>query len=232
MDRFSTVGIVAAMEVELELLRSSLEEVRTISLASGTCYMGRIGNHTVAAVLCGIGKVSAALAVQELIDRFQPDCVINTGCAGGIAEGIKIGDIVISDQVSEWDLDSTALGLPRGYVCSLNTADIPADKALSDRIAAAVPEGMTVRTGRIVSGDQFVSRQEQRDIILGTFPDALCAEMEGAAVGHVCAQNRVSFSIIRCMSDTADHQSNVDFYDFAAGAGRTCNRILMKLLSD
>ena len=232
MDRFSTVGLVAAMESELELLQSSLEDAETILFASGTCYKGRIGSHAVAAILCGIGKVSAALAVQELIDRIRPDCVINTGCAGGIAEGMKIGDIVVSDRVSEWDMDATAIGLPRGYICSLETADIPADKALADRIASAVPEGMTVRTGRVVSGDQFVSRQEQRDIILEAFPDALCAEMEGAAVGHVCAQNRVPFCIIRCMSDTADHQSEVDYSEFSAEAGRTCNRILMKLLSD
>ena len=99
-------------------------------------------------------------------------------------------------------------------------------------IAAAVPAGVTVRTGRIVSGDQFISRQEQRDVILGAFPDTLCAEMEGAAVGHVCAQNRVPFCIIRCMSDTADHESELNFNEFADKAGRTCNRILMDLLSE
>ena len=232
MKRFATVGIIAAMEGELELLRGSLQEAEEIPFASGTCCKGKIGNHAVAAVLCGIGKVSAALAVQEMIDRIRPDCIINTGCAGGIAEGIGIGDIVVSDTVSEWDLDLTAIGIRRGFISALETADIPADRTLSDRIASAVPDGMTVRTGRIVSGDQFISRKEQRDIILEAFPDTLCAEMEGAAVGHVCAQNRVPFCIIRCMSDTADHQSEVDFSEFAAEAGRTCNRILMRLLSD
>ena len=232
MNRYKTVGIIAAMEGEMELLRNSLEEAEEISFASGTCYKGKIGKHTVAAILCGIGKVSAALTVQEMIDRIRPDCVINTGCAGGIAEGLKIGDIVVSDKVSEWDLDITALGIRRGYISALDTADIAADSRLSERIASAVPESMTVRTGRIVSGDQFISRQEQRDVILGAFPDTLCAEMEGAAVGHVCAQNRVPFCIIRCMSDTADHESEVNFNEFANKAGRICNRILMDLLSE
>ncbi len=232
MERFKTIGIVAAMEGELELLRNRIDGAETIPFASGMCYTGKIGNHTVAAILCGIGKVSAALTVQEMIDRIHPDCVINTGCAGGIAKGIKIGDIVVSDRVSEWDLDLTSLGISRGYIGTLKTADIAADKALSEMIAAAVPAGVTVRTGRIVSGDQFISRQEQRDIILSSFPDTLCAEMEGAAVGHVCAQNRVPFCIIRCMSDTADHESGVNFGEFADKAGRICNRILMDLLSD
>ncbi|MBQ3663652.1 MAG: 5'-methylthioadenosine/adenosylhomocysteine nucleosidase [Clostridia bacterium] len=232
MNRYKTVGIIAAMEGEMELLRNSLEEAEEILFASGMCYKGKIGNHTVAAILCGIGKVSAALTVQEMIDRIRPDCIINTGCAGGIAEGLKIGDIVVSDKVSEWDLDITALGIRRGYISALDTADIAADSRLSERIASAVPKGMTVRTGRIVSGDQFISRQEQRNVILGAFPDTLCAEMEGAAVGHVCAQNRVPFCIIRCMSDTADHESEVNFNEFADKAGRTCNRILMDLLSE
>ncbi|MDO4491329.1 MAG: 5'-methylthioadenosine/adenosylhomocysteine nucleosidase [Lachnospiraceae bacterium] len=224
------IGIIAAMEVEMLLLKEQIEDRKTETIAGTEFYSGRIGEYEVVLIRCGIGKVSAALSAQAMILRYQPDCIINTGCAGALARGLEIGGMVISDATVEWDIDMLAIGLPRGIVTSMNAVKMQADTSLSNWIQTGIPEDMQLVRGLVVSGDQFISTQQQRDIILGAFPEAQCAEMEGGAIGHVCAQNGVPFSVIRCMSDTADGDSEVNFPAFVKEAGKKSAEILMKLL--
>ena len=228
-DKRQRAAVIAAMESEMQMLREALEEAETVVTAGGTYYIGRIGSTDVILMQCGIGKVSAALGAQAVISGFAPDYVINTGCAGGIGRGLQIGDIVIASEAAEWDLDITALGYPRGYIDSLGGVRIEADRGLGARIAEHIPAGVQVRHGLIVSGDQFISTDEQRAIILESFPDALCAEMEGAAIAHVCRQNGVPFAVIRSLSDTADSGSTVDFTEFSEQAGRQSAGILIEM---
>ncbi len=224
------IGIIAAMEVEMELLRAQMRNLQIEKTAGMEFYSGQIGEYEVTLMQCGIGKVSAALGAQAMILKFQPDCIINTGCAGALAKGLQIGEMVISDSTVEWDIDLLALGMPRGYVSSMNAVEMKADSDLADWIISAIPKELPVRKGLVVSGDQFVSRPEQRSIILEAFPDALCAEMEGGAIGHVCAQNQVPFCVVRCMSDTADGDSEVNFAVFVKEAGEKSAEILLSLL--
>lgn len=229
------VGIIAAMEVETNLLCQALKSPVVKCIAGVDLWEGVIGNHEVAVMLCGMGKVSAALGAQALIDDFHPDYLINTGCAGGIGKGLVVGDMVLSDRTAEWDLDITVLGLPRGFVSSLNGVYAEADATLNSMIRAAYEADLAgtetkVLEGLVVSGDQFVSSDAQRELILGSFPDALCTEMEGAAIGHVCAQNKVAFTVVRCMSDTADSHSEMDFPSFAKLAGEKSAKLLIKML--
>lgn len=231
MKEIKTLGIIAALEVEVNLLKNALNNINTVKCAGTDIYTGTIGKCNVVLMQCGIGKVSAALGAQAMISRFQPDCIINTGCAGGIAKGIKIGDIVLSTSTAEWDMDTTALGDPRGYIYALGTAVVKANEEIASLIEKFVPSDISVFKGLVASGDQFVSSDEQRKIILGSFPEALCAEMEGASVGHVCAQNNVPFCVIRCMSDTADGDSKVDYVEFSKKAGETSAKILIDMLN-
>ena len=231
MKEIKTLGIIAALEVEVNLLKNALNNINTVKCAGTDIHTGTIGKCNVVLMQCGIGKVSAALGTQAMISRFQPDCVINTGCAGGIAKGIKIGDIVLSTSTAEWDMDTTALGDPRGYIYALGTAVVKANEEIASLIEKFVPSDISVFKGLVASGDQFVSSDEQRNIILGSFPEALCAEMEGASVGHVCAQNNVPFCVIRCMSDTADGDSKVDYVEFSKKAGETSAKILIDMLN-
>ncbi len=224
------IGIIAAMEEEMLLLKSRIQGLETEKIAGTEYYAGTIGDFEVVLMQCGIGKVSAALGAQAMILRYQPDCIINTGCAGAVAKGMKIGDMVISNATVEWDMDLIALGLPRGFISSVNCVEMKADQQLADWIITAVPEEMNTRKGLVVSGDQFVSKPEQREIIMGAFPQALCAEMEGGAIGHVCVQNDVPFCVVRCMSDTADGDSDVNFAAFVKEAGEKSAAIILSLL--
>ncbi len=225
------IGIIAAMEVEMQLLKAQIQDLQTEKIAGMEYYSGRIGGYEVVLMQCGIGKISAALGAQAMILRYQPDCIINTGCAGALARGLQIGAMVISDRTAEWDMDLIALGMPRGFITALNRVEMEANPAIADWILSAIPETVQSCRGLVVSGDQFVSRQEQRSVILGAFPDARCAEMEGGAIGHVCAQNQVPFCVVRCMSDTADGDSEVNFAVFVKEAGEKSAEILLSLLN-
>ena len=223
-------GIIAALQYEEDLFRAELSNVKKITLLNKPAYTGILGDNEVVIMQCGMGKVSAGICAQTMIDLYHPDYIINTGCAGALDPSLKVGDVVISDKVVEWDLDLREIGLPLGYIDALGCVEMNASKNLADRIMAAKTDEIHAFRGTIVSGDQFVSRDEQRRMILDNFPDALCAEMEGAAVGHVCMQNDIPFCIIRAMSDTADGKSGTDFSTFSAQASRISAAWLLKML--
>lgn len=224
-------AIIAALDFEEELIRDQLEDMEETELLSTPVYTGTIGSHRVVLMRCGMGKVSAGIGAQALIDEYHPDYVINTGCAGALSPELGIGDVVLSKSVVEWDLDLQAIGYPLGYIDALDCVEMKADRELCDRIAAVIPDDVNIVKGMVVSGDQFVSTNEQRAKILANFPDAQCAEMEGAAVGHVCRQNRIPFCIIRTMSDTADGNSGVDYGEFSIEASKKSAAWLVDMLS-
>ena len=224
------IGILAALSVEAERLVAALEEAQTIRLAGQEAHVGRIGGQDVAVMRCGVGKVAAALAAQAMIAQLPVDELINTGCAGALAPGLGVGDVVLSTATVEWDMDTTALGDPRGYISGFDRIFMEADAALRACLRRCAPADVRVTEGLIASGDQFITTPAQRSLILDAFPDALCAEMEGAAIGHVCAVNGVPFCVVRTMSDTADGNSTVDFPTFAKQAGETSAAMILRLL--
>ena len=223
------IGIIAALDEEIRLLDEALTEAQTVRLGGLEARVGRLGEQEVAVMRCGVGKVAAAAATQAVISAFDPAAVINTGCAGALAPGLAVGDVVLAVETAEWDMDTTALGDPRGYITGMDRVRMETDAALRACLRRSIPSGTKVVEGLIVSGDAFVSAPAQRAVILGAFPDALCAEMEGAAVGHVCAANGVPFCVIRTMSDTADGGSATDFPAFFRQAGAASAAVLMTM---
>ena len=209
------IAIIAAIEYEGELISKELQDAKKTVILGKTVYEGTIGKNNVVVMCCGMGKVSASIGTQALIDRYHPDCIINTGCAGALSPKLGIGDLVLSESVVEWDLDLRAIGFPLGYIDAIGCVEMKADAELCQQIESSIPKEEKVLRGQIASGDQFVSTKAQRENLRENFPNALCAEMEGAAVGHTCLQNNVPFCIVRAMSDTADGDSGIDFARFS-----------------
>ena len=197
------IGIVAAMESEIAAIKDAEEIDETCSVAGLDFCRGKIGETDVVVVQCGVGKVNAALATQILIDRFGVSAIINVGCAGSLDDSLDIGDFVVSTEVVQHDYDASALGYEKGEILYTGQVSFAADEALieaaKEAIAAVAPERRVV-TGRICTGDQFVSTNEQKETIIADFGGE-CVEMEGAAVGQTAALNGVPFVIIRAMSD-------------------------------
>ena len=153
----------------------------------------------------GIGKADAARAATEFILTEHPDCIINSGCAGGVGKGLHVCDIVVGSQTAyhdvwcgEGNLPGQVQGLPQRF---------DADPALL-RAALSLQTAQPVRSGLICTGDQFLTSPEDDARVLGIYPDALACDMESAAIAQVCHHYGVPFLSFRMISDV--HGSGQD----------------------
>ena len=228
------IGIIGAMEDEVAQLKKSMEIEETTEVASLSFCRGKLSGREVVVVRSGIGKVNAAICTQILVDQFHVDVIINTGIAGSLDAEIDIGDIVISTDAVEHDMDASIFGDPIGQIPQMDTFSVPADESLV-KLAKEVNEKANpdVHTwiGRVVSGDQFVSSGEKKEQLIRVF-DAKCTEMEGAAIAHAAYLNKISCVIIRAISDKADNSAVVDYPAFEAAAIRHSVRLIEALVPE
>lgn len=166
-----------------------------------------------------------------LIDLFDVKMIVNTGAAGSLDSRINIGDIVVSTEVIQHDLDVTDLGYKPGDVPGTGKV-FTSDKLLHDLAVSCSHEAnpdVTVYEGLILTGDQFISGQEKKNWLIDTF-HGLCAEMEGGAIAHVSTINEVPFLIIRSISDKADGSATMDYTQFSKMASYHSARLVEALI--
>ena len=214
------LGIIGAMEEEVARLKEHMTEVAVTERASLTFYEGKLQGLPVVVVRSGIGKVNAALCTQQLVDLFGIDAVINTGIAGSLNAKIDIGDIVLSTDALEHDMDAVAFGYDVGVIPRMDTSVFVADEALrtlAATVCAQVNPEVSVHEGRIVTGDQFIADKAKKEWLVSTF-SGMCTEMEGAAIAHAAHNNGIPFLIIRAISDKADDSATEDYPTFEAKA--------------
>lgn len=214
------LGIIGAMEEEVARLKEHMTEVAVMERASLTFYEGKLNGLPVVVVRSGIGKVNAALCTQQLVDLFGIDAVINTGIAGSLNAKIDIGDIVLSTDALEHDMDAVAFGYDVGVIPRMDTSVFVADEALrtlAATVCAQVNPEVSVHEGRIVTGDQFIADKAKKEWLVSTF-SGMCTEMEGAAIAHAAHNNGIPFLIIRAISDKADDSATEDYPTFEAKA--------------
>lgn len=226
------IGIIGAMEEEVAVLKEEMTIAEISEYASMQFCKGTLCGKDVVIVRSGIGKVNAGICAQILADKFDVDILINTGIAGSLDAAIDIGDMVISTDLVEHDMDATIFGDPLGQVPRMDTFSFPADEELVKKAVAANEEAnpdIKTFTGRIVSGDQFVSSAEVKEKLVKNF-GAKCTEMEGAAIGHVAYLNKISCVIIRAISDKADNSATMDYPTFEKKAIEHSVRLVRNLL--
>ena len=243
------IGIIAAMNVEMESLRSFMTDTTTETISGITFVSGTLEGKQVVTAVCGIGKVFAAMCAQTMILRYQPECIVNTGVAGTLSDKLTIGSIAVSSAVVQHDMDTSAIGDPVGLISGINKVQLPADPDLCGQLSAcATVLGIRTETGVIASGDQFISSSERKDAIVKTFgatarsdkaaytppgcPCAIACEMEGAAIGQVCYVNRVPFCVLRAISDSADGSSHMDYPTFVGMAAEQSVKLLRTFLKN
>ena len=226
------IGIICALKIEVDGLKALMENPEVTQKAGLEFTSGKIYGKDVALLECGRGKVNAAVGTQIMIDLFKPDVVINSGIAGSLSKNLIIGDIVISSDCVEHDINCTALEEPRGEIRFPNEKriDIPADKEICNKLAECCNSlGSHVNIGRVASGDIFIVYRRQRESIAFEF-DALCCEMEGGAVGHVCYMNKVPFAIIRSISDDFKFNKPENYEEFSQLAADRTVKALKKFI--
>ena len=224
------IGIIAAMNVEMESLRSHIENPVTETVGGVTYVSGRLEGQEVVTAVCGVGKVFAALCAQAMILRYRPECIINTGVAGTLTDRLSVGDIAVSTGVVQHDMDTSPIGDPLGLISGINKVVLPADEALAKKLTACASVlGIKTLPGIVASGDQFVASAARKAFIVGQF-DAIACEMEGAAVGQACYVNGVPFCVLRAISDSADGSSHMDYPAFTRLAAEQSVRLLLAFL--
>lgn len=212
----SVIGIIGAMEEEVAALKEKMQISGVLKKASMEFYKGTLQGKPVVVVRSGIGKVNAGLCAQILIDVFDAKKIINTGIAGSLDARINIGDIVVSTEAVQHDMDATQFGYPLGQIPRMETFAFPADETMMQTAKEAcekVNPEIGVFTGRVVTGDQFVASKELKERLQQTF-GGLCTEMEGGAIAQAAWLNHVPFVIIRAISDKADDSAEMDYPTF------------------
>ena len=226
------IGIIGAMDEEVAILKESMEVQDTLERAGMTFVKGIMSGKEVVVVRSGIGKVNMGICAQILIDCFGVDTLINTGVAGSLDADINIGDIVISTDAVQHDMDVSMLGDPVGQIPRMDTLSFPADKELVKKAVAANEKAnpdIHTFTGRVASGDQFISDKEVKERIVSLF-HPMCVEMEGAGIAQAAYLNKVSYVIIRAISDKADNSATMDYPTFEKKAIAHSVRLMKELL--
>lgn len=220
------IGIIGAMEIEVERIKSLLNDTKTETISGVTFVSGTYQGKKAVVAKCGVGKVFASLCAEAMILKYSPDMIINVGVAGCLSDKLKIGDIVIADSVVQHDMDTSPLGDPIGMLSDINIVNIPADANITNLLKKSVEQtGLRYEVGTVASGDQFVAEEAKKEFIKKNFAAATC-EMEGAAIGHVCYVNKTPFGVLRAMSDGANDGADMDFPSFTKMAAENSAKVL------
>lgn len=214
------LGIIGAMDEEVAMIKAQLTDVQVESRAAMDFYKGKLEGKEVVVVRSGIGKVNAAMCTQILADIYSVTGVVNTGIAGSLKAEIDIGDIVLSSDALQHDMDATGFGYEPGQIPRVETLAFKADEGLinlAEECCSRVNPDIHIFVGRVVTGDQFISDKEKKKWLTDTF-GGYCTEMEGAAIAQACYLNSIPFLIVRAISDKADDSASVDYPAFEAKA--------------
>lgn len=228
------LGIIGAMDEEVLEIKQALTDVSVETAAGMEFYCGKVNNKEVVVVRSGIGKVNAAVCSQILVDKFGVDAIVNTGIAGSLRAEINIGDIVLSSDSVQHDMDATVFGDVPGQIPRMDTFAFPADERLLNlarECCSRVNPDIQTFVGRVVSGDQFISDKKKKQWLIDKFGGS-CTEMEGAAIAQVCYLNHIGCLIIRAISDKADDSANMDYQEFEAKAIEHSVKLLLAMAAE
>ncbi len=217
------IGIICAMQIEADGIIALTKNTETKTYAGMKFTTGTLNGKEIVTVICGAGKVNAAMCTYALIEKYDPDVIINSGVAGALSPIVRIGDIVVATKSVEHDMNTCALGDRQGEVSFPDgkVMFFECDKAVSALLAAVCKEIPDTKTaqGIVASGDIFVSERNSRLRLNDRF-GAIACEMEGAAVGHVCYCCKVPYGIIRAISDDLSENEGMDFVKFCRLASK------------
>ncbi len=225
------IGIICAMDVELEGILSLIENPVKEKISNIEFVRGIAFEKEIVAAKCGIGKVFAALCAEAMILTYHPDCIINSGVAGGVCRSLDIGDIAVAKDVVQHDLDTTAFGDPKGLISGINIVNIPCDNFLSAAmLKAAATSGFNSMLGTLATGDQFCAKGSAALDEMRKEFNPLTTDMEGGAIGQVCYVNNVPFTVIRALSDKADEDANADYTENLRKSSENSFKTIAKFL--
>ena len=224
------IGIIGAMDEEVSLLVGMLEGATCEEVGMLIFHVGKIADKKVAIAKCGVGKVFAAICAEAMILNYSPSLLVNTGVGGALGKGISTTDVVIADKLCQHDMDTSAIGDPKGLVSGINKIYFEADKrAIEILSSAATSLGIRSFVGTVATGDRFVASASDKAFIVSEF-SAISCEMEGGAIAQVAYVNGVPFAVVRAISDSADGEATMDYPTFLPIAAKNSTAMTLALV--
>lgn len=222
------IGIIGAMDIEVDALIGSMTCKEEKIISSVKFVKGKLLDKNVVIAKCGIGKVFAAICAQTMILEYSPSVIINTGVAGSLEKGFNVLDVAVAKSVVQHDMDTSAIGDPKGLISGINVIYIDTCKNVSSALkTASLNVKCNVKEGVIASGDKFIANPQEKASINSEF-GAIACEMEGASIGHVCYVNKVPFGILRTISD--GDGAEMDYMTFAPKAAMQATEIVKEFI--
>ncbi|MGM9645685.1 MAG: 5'-methylthioadenosine/adenosylhomocysteine nucleosidase [Eubacteriales bacterium] len=220
------VGIIGAMDIEVDGLIDAMSDKDERICSDIRFVKGKICGKDAVVAKCGIGKVFAAMCAQTMILEYHPDIIINSGVAGTLTGGLSVMDAAVAEKVVQHDMDTSAIGDPKGLISGINKVYIDCDKRVVEFLKeASCAAGLKTVSGTLASGDQFVADKERKQFIASSF-GAIDCEMEGGAIGQVCYVNSVPFGVIRIISD--GDGAGMDYATFSKQAAENSIKTVKK----
>ena len=221
------IGIICAMNKEACGIIENMTNVTTEEISGVTFNKGKIKGKNCVVAVCGIGKVFAALCAQTMILRYSPSLIINSGVAGGLNPSLKVCDIAVATSLVQHDMDTSAIGDPKGLISGINIINIPTDNEATSRLTdAARICGINVVNGVIATGDKFVASESDKRSIVDNF-SAIACEMEGGAIAQVCYVNKTPVCVMRAISDGGDDGASLDYPSFVKLASEQSVKVIL-----
>lgn len=231
MNEQKRIGIIGAMDCEVDPLIAQMEHAQTLTVGSIKFTQGTLCGKDTVIARCGIGKVFAAMCAQTMILHFGVSAIVNVGVAGSLCDGLRIGDIAVATKTVQHDMDTSPIGDPVGLISGINLVYLPCSARLCDLLASCIEaQGVHYLRGTVASGDVFVASPAQRARITDNF-DAVACEMEGAAICQVCYANSVEVGILRAISDNCNDPSTMDYQTFRDSSAKVGCKILLDFMS-
>ena len=226
------IGIIGAMQPEVEAIIGSLENKESETVSGITFYRGILEGKSVVVAKCGIGKVFAALCAEIMILKYNPDLLVNTGVGGAIGGGLRCGDVVIADRLCQHDMDTSAIGDPKGLVSGINMIYFEADqRAREILLDKGESLGLAVKSGTVATGDKFIADATDKKRISTDFGASVC-EMEGCAIAQTAFVNGTRFAVVRAISDSADGEATMDYPTFLSIAAKNSTSLTVALIKN
>lgn len=224
-----TIGIIGAMREEIVPLLTLYKEYESIEIAGNVYYKITYKNATIIIAYSKIGKVHAAISATTMILRFGCEKIIFSGVAGGLAKGLKVGDLLLATKLCQHDVDITAFGHAMGFIPE-GKLFYESDKQLCDMAKEVAKDmGLSIKEGIVASGDQFIANQQIKDSIVKEF-NAIAVEMEGASVACVCDNFKIPYCIFRSISDSADGEASQSFDEFLESSAQISADFVYKIV--
>jgi len=226
------IGIIGAMEPEVAVLRDQIHNLVTDTHAGMAFHRGTLNGVEVIVSQSGIGKVAASVSTTLLIEKYAPDCIINTGSAGGFDPSLNVGDVVIGSEVRHHDVDLTVFGYEIGQCAQMPAAYLPHPELarVAAQAASDSSQGVQIATGLIATGDSFMADPEKVAVARANFPTMQACEMEAAAIAQTCHLFAVPFVVIRSLSDIAGKQSELSFEEYLVTAAKNSADMVIAML--